>query len=277
MTLSLIKSPAQMLLEKAGIPHMQAGGKVPPLAQQQAALAMQAPMGQTTRYAPKNPITGYRAASNPKHADKTGLETQPTTFDKDKISQYVNAYMDARDGFGLPVFTPQELVNRLLVEGRSDFGFNSIDKNDPKAMKIANSMLELGHADDAAGFAGALYNKQRIADAHKVPFNVAWNGEGRNKATGLTGWDYDKRMQNSAFAAEHPSNAPLLQHVTQLMQPPVATNEDPDAMSPTNLLGNTNMPQPTVGSAMFAKGGSVKVKPFKDMSKLLIQKHISGK
>ena len=275
MTIPLIKTPKQMLFEKAGIPHMQAGGTPPTLAQQQAALAMQVPIKKTTRYAPKNPIIGYRAATNPKHADKTGIETQSTTFDKDKISQYVNAYMDARDGFGLPVFTPQELVNRLLVEGRSDFGFNNIDKNDPKAMKIANSMLNLGHADDAAGFAGALFNKQRIADAHKVPFNVAWNGEGRSKETGLTGWDYDKRMQDSAFAAEHPSNAPLLQHVTQLMQPPVATNEDPNAMSPTNLLGNTDMPQPTTGSAMFAKGGSVK--PFRDISKMLIQKHISGK
>lgn len=274
MAINPIKTPQEMLLQSAGIPALASGGKPPTKAQMQAAIASNALKGgmPSTRYKPENPIIGYRAAFNPKHADKNGMETLPTTFDKDKITKYVNAYADAKDQFGLPALTPQDLLNQLLVEGRSDFGFNSLDKNDKQANKIAGQLVDWGHEDLPAGFAGAIYNKQRIANAHNVPYYVAWNGEGRNKDTGLTGWDYNDRINQSRFAVEDPRNKPLLDHISTLMQPPQASDADPNAMNATNLLGNTNMPQPTVGSAMFKKGG--KVKPFRDMSKVLIQKHL---
>jgi len=270
MTISPIKSPQEMILEQAGVPHL-AGGGQPPLAQQQAALAVGAQGGlkqAVTRYKPDNPITGYRAAGSGK------LESLPTTFDKDKITRYVNAYNDAKDQFGLPDFTPEQMVNRLLVEGRSDLGYNKFDTNNKMANKIYQTMQSYGY-DDAAGFPAAIYATHQRAQAHNVPFDVAWNGMGRSKETGLTGWDYHQRMNDSSYAATHPQNAPLLQHVSQIMQPPQASDADPNATNAVNLLGNTNMPQPTVGSAMFKKGGTVK--PFHDISKVLIQKHISGK
>jgi hypothetical protein len=270
MTISPFKTPQEMILEQAGVPHL-AGGGQPPLPQQQAALAMGAQQGglkSSLRYKPDNPITGYRAAGSGK------IESQPTTFDKDKIARYINAYTDAKDQFGLPDFTPEQLVNRILVEGRSDLGYNKYDTNNKIANQIYQSMQEKGY-DDAAGFPAAIYATNQRAQVHKVPFNVAWNGMGRNKETGLTGWDYHQRMNDSAYAATHPQNTPLLQYVTQLMQPEQISDADPNATNATNLLGNANMPQPTVGSAMFKKGG--KVKPFHDISKVLIQKHISGK
>ena len=261
MTLSLIKTPQQMLLEQAGIPHMQAGGK-PSKAKMQASLAHSVTTG-SNKYKPKNPIVGYRAAGDGK------LETLPTTFDKDKVSSYVNAYMDAKDQFGLPSFTPEQLVNRMLVEGQSDFGYNRYDTNNKKANEIYQTLQNYGYGREA-GFPAAIYATHNRAQAHNVPFDVAWNGEGRSKKTGLTGWDYNDRMNNSTYAATHPQNAELLKHVNFLMQPPQVSDADPNASPSANMPNVDIMSNPTG----YAKGG--KIKPFRDMSKLLIQKHISG-
>ena len=266
MAINLIKTPQELLLQEAGIPALK-GGKSVSKAQMQAALANAAQSGglKSTRYKPENPIVGYRAAGNGK------LESVPTTFDKDKISSYINAYNDAKNQFGLPDFTPEQFVNRILVEGRSDLGYNKFDTNNKKANEIYQTLKDYGHGE-VAGFPAAIYATAQRAKANNVPFDVAWNGMGRSKETGKTGWDYNQRMQDSSYAATHPQNAPLLQHVQSLMQVPEPIDAQYEASQPINLLGNTNMPQPTVGSAMFKKGG--KVKPFRDMSKVLIQKHL---
>ncbi len=255
-----------MLLQQAGIPAL-AGGKSVSKAHMQAQLAMAAKGSQpaSTKYKPENPIVGYRAAGDGK------LETLPTTFDKDTIASHINAYNDAKDQFGLPVFTPEQLVNRILVEGRSDLGYNKFDTNNKKANQIYQTMQDYGYGK-SAGFPAAIYATQQRAQAHNVPFDVAWNGEGKSKETGKTGWDYNQRMQDSQYAATHPQNAELLNHVKSLMAPPEISNADPFTPPAVNAIANTNMPQPTVGSAMFKKGG--KVKPFRDMSKVLIQKHL---
>jgi hypothetical protein len=257
MTISILKSPKEMLFEQAGIPHMQAGGS-PSLAKQQASLAHMATNG-SNKYKPKNAIVGYRAAGDGK------VETLPTTFDKDKVTNYVNAYLDAKDQFGLPAFTPEQLINRLLVEGQSDFGYNQYDTNNKKANEIFQTMQNYGYGREA-GFPAAIYSTHHRSQAHNVPFDVAWNGEGRSKKTGLTGWDYNDRMSNSTYAATHPQNAELLKHVSSLMQPPQINDADLTAQMPSvDIMSN-----PTG----YKNGG--KIKPFRDMSKVLIQKHISG-
>ena len=170
----LIKSPLEMLYDQAGIPHMQAGGSPPPIPP--AAMRFMQMMGGLGNRN-ENPVQGYRADPTGRYGGKDRMETQPTTFNRDTIADFVKA-MRAGESFGIPQLTQQQLAQMLLTEGRSDFGFNMLNENNKRAVQKAELLQEMGHNRLPADFAAALYDKQQTANRINRPLQEVWNGVG---------------------------------------------------------------------------------------------------
>ena len=212
-----------------------------------------------------NPVKGYRADPKGRHGGKEGIETMPTTLDKTTIEEYVKA-MRAGEKHGVPQLPPEFLTNMLLTEGRSDFGFNALNENNRKAAEIARNLRKSGHEGAPSNFAAALYDKMEAAKRLNKPFSTLWNGTGVNQY-GSTGNDYTNRFTSTFPATMHPQNQELLGTVQGAYnyQPPPPP-EPPSNMPAVNQIGDT------IG---MARGGSTR-KPFHDISKLLIQKYLTG-
>lgn len=270
MSSPLIKSPLELLYEQAGIPHM-AGGGTPPMSTAQAMqMASQyggfGPKPNLEGYIPPEFIPAYRPDIKGKYGGKEGLETMPTYFDKQQIQDYVRA-MRAGEPHGVPQLPPEYLANLALREGRSDFGFNELNYKNKNAANISKTLATSGeHEDPAADFAGALYDKMNTAMRLKKPFTTVWNGTGVNDY-GQSGNTYTQKFTQGFPATMHPKNQELLNVIREAYEnkPPMA----PEAtqMPNADVMGNVTG---------YATGGSTN-KPFYDMSRLLIQKHLSGK
>ena len=269
MSSPLIKSPLEMLYEQAGIPHMQAGGQPPTSPQIQAMKMASQYMGQGQKpnlegYIPPEFIPAYRPDVKGKYGGKEGLETQPTYFDKMQMQEYVRA-MRAGEPHGVPQLPPEYLANLALREGRSDFGFNEMNYKNKKAADISKLLATSGqHEDSASDFAGALYDKMNTSMRLNKPFSTVWNGTGVNDY-GQSGNQYTQKFTQGFPATMHAKNDALLQAIREAYnyKPPVQQEQ-------TNMPNVDIMSNPTG----FSTGGSTT--PFYDMSKLLIQKHLSG-
>ena len=280
---NLIKSPLDLLYEKAGIPHMQAGGamqQAPPQQNTSSPLGLSNILqhilgsGGILDLTPPNPVKGYRSDPKGRHGGKEGIETMPTNLDKTTIEHYVKA-MRAGEKYGVPQLPPEYLTNMLLTEGRSDFGFNELNKNNPKATEIAKKISDLGNDRITANFAAALYDKMEAAKRLNKPFSTLWNGTGVNEY-GSTGNDYTSRFTSTFPATMHPQNQELLGVVQNAYDAPAPVpmhflrqsirEEPPSNMPAVNQIGDP------IG---MARGGSTR-KPFHDISKLLIQKYLTG-
>lgn len=274
---SPIKTPEEMLFESAGIPHMQAGGQPP----RSTAMAGQqntpstfvgglqstpstflGGLGPLLDMTSPNPISFYRANPQNKFGAKDGLETIKSRVDKTTMEDFVKA-MRAGEKYGVPQLPPEYLAALLLQERRGDFGFNELNKHNKKAQQIAELLMQEGFDDASAGFGGALYDKMQIAMRLKKPFSTVWNGTGISKY-GKTGDQYTDEFGQGFNAVMHPKNQNLLEAIKEAYnyQPP----QPPQGISAEGLANA--MPQ-------FNVGGSTT--PFYDMSKMVIQKHLSGK
>jgi len=282
MSSPLIKSPLEMLYEQAGIPHMQAGGQPPqtsPQALRNAAMAKYGAMaglgGGRIDMTPDNPLKMYRADPTGRYGGKDRMETMPTTGDRTTVEEYIKA-MRAGQSLGIPQLTQDQLAKMLLVEGRGDFGFNALNENNKAAMEKAALLNEMGHSRVASDFAAALYDKQQLANRINKPFQEVWNGTGRSGVTGRTGAQHNDRYNQFGYAVNSPKNTELMDVLNSAYnyQEPeklnLGSNEYADPMG--NYVPTVEQNKP---GRLFASGGSVN--SFYDMSKLLIQKHLSGK
>jgi hypothetical protein len=295
MTISILKSPKEMLFEQAGIPHMQAGGSSS-LAQQQAALAMaglgtglpqtipkdlpndvQMPMhhGQPEFYyfQDPDPIKFWRRGTVPKNTTKEGLETTPSKLDANAIRNWVSV-MRAGEKYGVPQFSPETLAAMLFKEKRENFGYNQFDYRNAKSLEIYRNLVKEGYDPAAAGFGSAIYdahNKAKIKGGD--PFNY-WFGTGISMDK-QTSPQYLAGMKANFDYVNHPQNTPLLNMLKDAYNnpvppPPIPVIDKDAPQNPTEMPNVDIMSNPTG----YSKGG--KIKPFRDMSKVLIQKHISG-
>ena len=263
--MNLIKSPLSALLNQAGVPTLANGGTPPAPTPAPAPVRppVQAPIPPSPSsftvvtdggYVPDkyfkyttdpfaylgqdSLIDAYRANPKNKFGAKDFIETQPTRLNSAQITAYMKALRDAEQ-YGVKPLTPEQLVTMALVEGRSDLGYNMFNYNNPKALKIAETLSgTMGHNPDAAGFAAAVLDKQMQAQRLNIPFTTLWNGTGRGM--GGTGADYTRRY-NEAYnsgAYEHPKNALLYEAIANgLMPDPVkATMPDVNAV-PGMLFG----------------------------------------
>ena len=252
MTLSLIKTPTQMILEQAGIPHMQAGGKTPSQAQMQAALAANAPsaglnMGVTSglgngKMAPKDlpsdvqmpiyhgkpefyyfqdsaPIKYYRRGTIPKHTTKEGLETLPSEIDANALKNWISV-MRAGEKHGVPQFSPEQLTAMLFKEGRTDLGYNQFNYRDPKSLEIYRNLVKEGYDPAAAGFGPAIYDAHAKAKAKGGdPMNY-WFGTGISEDK-QTSPQYLASMKANMDYVSHPKNTELLNTIRDAYHNPV--------------------------------------------------------
>lgn len=262
---SPIKTPEEMTMEAAGIPRMQAGG-TPPQSALQALAAAPIGMHPILKDATsQNPVEFFRYNPRNKFGAKDRLETISSAVDRSTMEDFIRA-MRAGEKYGVPQLPPEYLASMLMKEGRSDFGYNEFNKNNPKARMIAEMLIQEGFNPDSAGFGAAVFDKMQTAKRLKVPFATAWNGLGVNPQ-GQTGQQYAQGISKGFEAVIHPRNAPMLNIIREAYnyQPPQAQAQ-PQGISAEGLANA--MPQ-------YNAGGSTT--PFYDMSKLVIQKHLSGK
>jgi len=258
MTIPILKSPHEMLLELAGIPHLASGGQ-PPASQSQtlSTLGLYGGALGNVDMTPSNPINVYRADPTGKYGGKDRMETMPTRLDKTTIEEYIKA-MRAGESLGIPQLSPEQLARMLLVEGRSDFGFNALNEHNKIAMQKAALLNEMGHNQVAADFAAALFDKQQAANRLKKPFQEIWNGTGRSDMTGRTGAQHSNRYNQFGYAVDHPKNAELMAAINAAYnyQPPV--KQDLGANEYSNPAGDF---VPTVEQnkpgRLFANGGTI--------------------
>ena len=269
-----------------GVVHMQAGGLPQTAVQQQLKplTAQMSPAQMRTLYqhmnlpkTPENPVELWGANPENKWGAKDRMMTKPWILDKDLIQDNIKA-MRAAQSLGVPQYSPEELVKMQLPEGdRSDFGANRYDTNNKQENKTYDILREMGHSPEAATFAAALQTNTRLANANGKPFLENWNGLGKSPISGRTGAQHNERANEWGYAVNNPKNAEFLNAVTEAYnyQPPV--KQDLGANEYANPMGDF---VPTVEqskrSLLFAQGGSTN-KPFYDMSRLLIKKHLSGK
>jgi hypothetical protein len=236
--------------------------------------AMMGRYGGISDMTPSNPVNAYRADPTGRFGGKDRMETRPTVLDKTTIEEYTKA-MRAGAPIGIPQLTPAQLAQMLLVEGRSDFGFNALNENNKRAMQKAELLQEMGHYRPAADFAAALYDKQQVANRLNRPLQEVWNGLGRSGMTGRTGAQHNERFNEFGYAVDHPKNAELMNVLNtayNYREPEklnLGANEYADPMG--NYIPTVEQNKP---GRKFSTGGSTT--PFYDMSRLLIQKHLSG-
>ena len=298
MTISPIKSPQEMILEQAGVPHL-AGGGQPPLPQQQAALAMSAtgagvgtgkmappdmpadvqmPMyhGQPEFYyfQEPNPVKYYRRGTIPKHTTKEGLETLPSQVDANQLRNWISV-MRAGEKYGVPQLSPEQLTAMLFKEGRTNLGYNQFNYRDPKSLDIYRNIVKEGYDPSAAGFGSAIYDAHQKAKQFGGDPMRYWFGTGISEDK-QTSPEYVQAMKNNMQYVYHPKNTELVNTIQDAyhnpVPPPPIPISDKDAPQDTVEMPNIDIMGNVAG---FKKGGTVK--PFHDISKVLIQKHISGK
>ena len=265
---SPIKTPEEMSFEAAGIPHMQAGGQ-PPMSAQRAsvvqALNALAASPQIKDATTSNPVEFFRHNPRNKCGAKDRLETISSAVDKGTMEDFIKA-MRAGEKYGVPQLPPEYLASMLMKEGRSDFGYNDYNTNNPKARMVAEMLIKEGFNPAQAGFGAAILDKMQVANRLKIPFATAWNGLGVNRQ-GQTGQQYAQGITSGFEAVNHPRNQPLVNTIREAYNYQPQPPQQPPQGITADALGNA-MP-------VFNAGGSTT--PFYDMSKLVIQKHLSGK
>jgi hypothetical protein len=150
-------------------------------------------------------IKGYRGTPN-------GVETQPTVFDPDKLKYWMSAY---RQGVALKLITPipvEQWAMLLLVEGRSDFGYNWISfhvQMSPQDQKLLDQLeTKLPNFDqNQRSFIVMIRSKQQAMARTGKPFYQIWNGS----------TIYQSRYNDQMAAVQHPKNRPLIQAVQQAL------------------------------------------------------------
>jgi len=292
MSSPLIKSPLEMLYEQAGIPHMQAGGQPPALGSISpfiTGLKEKKPPAdlpsdvQMPKYhgAPEfyyfqdhQPVEYYRRGTVPKNTTKEGLETIASNRDANKIKNWVSV-MRAGEKYGVPQFSIPQLAASLFKEGREDFGFNEFDYRNPKSLEIYRNLVKEGYDPIAAGFGPAIYDAHQKAKIKGGdPYNH-WFGSGVS-VDKQTSPEYLAGMKANLQYVNHPKNAPLVNLLQDAYNNPVPPPPTPISTLDAPQDTNNYMPNvDTMGNPTgFSTGGSTT--PFYDMSRLLIQKHLSG-
>jgi hypothetical protein len=300
MTIPILKSPHEMLLELAGIPHLASGGSPPSIPKAKATLKainpkillqamadkpppdLPADVFMPRYHGPpefyfhqdKQPIEYWRRGTVPKNTTKEGLETTASKQDANEMRNWISV-MRAGEKYGVPQLPPSHWAGTLFKEGRPDFGYNEFDYRNPKSLEIYRNIVKEGYDPIAAGFASAVYDAHRKAKLKGGDPSGYWFGEGIS-ADKQTSPQYMAGMKANMQYVNHPQNAPLLNMLQNAYDnpvppPPIPVIDKNLPQEPAQMPNVDIMSNPTG----YANGGTIK--PFRDISKMLIQKHISGK
>lgn len=126
-----------------------------------------------------------------------------------KLAQVISPAME----LGMPAISAEQLVNKMLVEGRADAGTNQYNYNNPKAKKLYETLVGRGYDDKSATFAAAVLDTDQRAKRLNKPFEEVWNGTGTSAYTKRTGAQHAQRSEELKGAATAPKNADFLDFV----------------------------------------------------------------
>ena len=157
----------------------------------------------------KNYISARRANPLNKFGAKDRMETQDYGYDRETMGNLLAAYKKAAEKNKLEMLHPDDLANLALVEGRSNFGYNEYNTNNPRVAKIAKQLIAEGVDPYAAGFPAAIVDKQMAAKRLGVPFYQVWNGAGPRAQ------EYAKKIEEHRYAVEDPRNQSLRDFIRQ--------------------------------------------------------------
>jgi hypothetical protein len=116
---------------------------------------------------------------------------------------------------GMPAWGQNQLLDKMLVEGRADAGFNAYDTNNKKADLLANTVKNklkdssLYLNQRVLGYPAAVLEKDMVAQQLGIPIERAWNGTGRSVYTGRTGAQHAQRAAQMAGTQDDPRNAAI--------------------------------------------------------------------
>lgn len=178
-------------------------------------------------------VKGYRADPKGRYGGKDRLETLPTKLDKNEMYNILSAFKDAEQ-LGMPKISDEQIANMFLNEGRSDAGFNSFNKNNPKATQLYEGLKQKGHDELGSQFAAAVLDKTQTAKRLGKDFNEIWNGTGISQE-GRTGAQNAQRMSNTQYAATAPKNSELMSFI-QAARNNSLSKEDALTVSTANSL-----------------------------------------
>ena len=105
--------------------------------------------------------------------------------------------------------SPEQLLNRILVEGRGDAGVNEYNTHNKRAKEVFDKTTADGGSKLQSTFLAAVLDKAEVAKRTGKSFDEAWNGTGTS-VYGKTGADYARRMKEMQGAATDPRNEKLL-------------------------------------------------------------------
>lgn len=111
---------------------------------------------------------------------------------------------------GMPTVGKDQLVNKMLVEGRADAGTNSVDYTNKPAQELLKKMHEAGFSGKAAMYPAAVLEKSIVAGRLGKDFEEIWNGVGTSADTGRTGKQHAVRVAEHSEAKDDPRNATLV-------------------------------------------------------------------
>ena len=170
----------------------------------------------------------YQPTANPKHGTG-GVENMPQYLNTRELYWLLQGARESnqRNEYKL---TPEQLVTKLLVEGRGDAGTNEFDTKNKKSWEMYKAVNEavggsglpnnMRMISELAGvFAAAVRDKAEVATRLNIPFERAWNGLGISGSTGKSGQQHANRYEQAVKlgAATNPKNAPLLDYVTRAL------------------------------------------------------------
>ena len=170
----------------------------------------------------------YQPTANPKHGTG-GVENQAKYLNTRELYWLLQGAKESnqRNEYKL---TPEQLVTKLLVEGRGDAGTNEFDTNNQKSWDVYKAVNEavggkglpnnMRMVSELAGvFAAAVRDKAEVAKRLNIPFERAWNGTGVSSSTGKSGQQHANRYEQATQlgAATNPKNTHLLDYVTRAL------------------------------------------------------------
>jgi hypothetical protein len=117
---------------------------------------------------------------------------------------------------GMPAWGQEKLLDKMLLEGRADAGYNSYNRNNKRAVslegdawKAATENNPLALNQRISGYPSAVLDKDETARRLNIPIERAWNGTGKVIATGRTGAQHAQRAAQMAGTQDDPRNAPV--------------------------------------------------------------------
>ena len=176
-------------------------------------------------------IYGYRADPTNKSGGKDRMETMPKELNRSDLYNSVRALVEA-ENLGAPRLSTNQIANMVLHEGREDLGYNSekgFSMDNPKSMKIYQTLRDLGHGFHPAGIPAAVSEKMDAVKRTGLPFELLWNGKGKVAGMNRTGADYKKEADAMRYAADHPKNKELIDFINKAKA---------DSFSPQEFLAN---------------------------------------